>query len=44
MKDPKPKPEPCYHKLKRISEPPYRYICEICGKKLKIASGWVGPK
>jgi PHP family Zn ribbon phosphoesterase len=34
----------CIHYLRRIDEPapsgkPYRWKCEKCGKKLKIASG-----
>ena len=29
----------CIHHMKRIQEPPYRYVCLKCGKKLKIANG-----
>lgn len=29
----------CIHLMKRIAEPPFRYVCIRCDKKLKIASG-----
>jgi hypothetical protein len=29
----------CFHRLEHLNEPPYRYLCTICRKKLKIASG-----
>ena len=31
----------CYHLLKKIDDPPYRYQCVKCDIKLKIASGIV---
>ena len=34
----------CYHRLEHLDLPPYRYRCVICGKKLKIASGFYPPK
>jgi hypothetical protein len=39
-----PKKTQCYHKLEHLNEPPYRYRCTVCGKKLKIASGHYPPK
>jgi hypothetical protein len=30
--------------LEHIKEPPFRYRCRICGKKLKVASGRYPPK
>lgn len=29
----------CFHQLEWLHEPPYRYRCKLCGKKLKVASG-----
>lgn len=34
----------CFHQLEHIDEPPFRYRCKLCGKKLKIASGVYPPK
>lgn len=29
----------CFHQLAHLNELPFRYICLLCGRKLKIASG-----
>ena len=33
----------CFHALERIDEPPFRYRCTKCKKKLKILSGVLVP-
>lgn len=29
----------CTHHVRKIKEPPYRYVCVKCGKKQKLANG-----